>query len=131
MACGYAKSTGKLGVCLATSGPGAVYLLNGLYDAKSDIIPVLAITGHTYHDLIGTHYQQEINVPALYEDVALYNQQITDAQHVTAVTDMACRLALAERGVAHINLPIDLQEAALKDDDPPMRKHRSTLLPFG
>ncbi|WP_082110409.1 MULTISPECIES: thiamine pyrophosphate-binding protein [Nitrosomonas] len=66
----------KLGVCLATSGPGAVYLLNGLYDAKSDIVPVIAITGHTYHDLIGTYYQQDINVPALYADVALYNSQL-------------------------------------------------------
>jgi thiamine pyrophosphate-dependent acetolactate synthase large subunit-like protein len=73
-----------------------VHLLNGLYDAKSDIVPVLAITGHTYHDLIGTHYQQDINVPALYADVALYNQQITGAQHVTAVTGIACRPALVE-----------------------------------
>src|SRR5512138_1319510 len=55
-ACGYAKFTGRLGVCLATSGPGGVHLLNGLYDAKCDCQPVLAITGHTFHDLIGTHY---------------------------------------------------------------------------
>jgi pyruvate dehydrogenase (quinone) len=122
MACGYAKYTGKLGVCLATSGPGAVHLLNGLYDAKCDFVPVLAITGHTYHDLIGTHYQQDINVTALYTDVALYNQQITGAQHVTAVTDMACRRALAERGVAHLNFPVDLQEQTLKDDDASMMK---------
>ena len=99
MACGYAKYTGKLGVCLATSGPGAIHLLNGLYDAKNDFAPVLAITGHTYHDLIGTHYQQDVNVVGLYEDVALYNNQITGAQHVIAVTDMACRRALAEREI--------------------------------
>ena len=60
-ACGYAKFTGKLGVCLATSGPGAIHLLNGLYDAKLDQAPVLALTGMTYHDLIGTHYQQDVN----------------------------------------------------------------------
>src|SRR5437867_6084223 len=60
MACGYAKYTGRLGVCLATSGPGAIHLLNGLYDAKMDGAPVLALTGQTYHDLIGTHYQQEM-----------------------------------------------------------------------
>ena len=60
MACGYAKHTGKLGVCLATSGPGGIHLLNGLYDAKCDGQPVLAITGHTFHDLIGTHYQQDV-----------------------------------------------------------------------
>jgi pyruvate dehydrogenase (quinone) len=122
MACGYAKYSGKLGVCLATSGPGAVHLLNGLYDAKCDFVPVLAITGHTYHDLIGTHYQQDINVTGLFTDVALYNQQITGAEHVTAVTDMACRRALAERGVAHINFPVDLQEQTLKDDEASMMK---------
>jgi pyruvate dehydrogenase (quinone) len=122
MACGYAKYTGKLGVCLATSGPGAIHLLNGLYDAKNDFAPVLAITGHTYHDLIGTHYQQDVNVVGLYEDVALYNNQITGAQHVIAVTDMACRRALAERGVAHINFPVDLQEQTLSDDEQSMMK---------
>jgi pyruvate dehydrogenase (quinone) len=122
MACGYAKYTGKLGVCLATSGPGAIHLLNGLYDAKNDFAPVLAITGHTYHDLIGTHYQQDVNVVALYEDVALYNNQITGAQHVIAATDMACRRALSERGVAHLNLPVDLQEQTLSDDDASLMK---------
>src|SRR6478672_2063586 len=122
MACGYAKYTGKLGVCLATSGPGAIHLLNGLYDAKNDFAAVLAITGHTYHDLIGTHYQQDVNIVGLYEDVALYNNQITGAQHVIAVTDMACRRALAERGVAHINFPVDLQEQTLSDDEQSMMK---------
>src|SRR5919204_6399522 len=75
-ACGYAKYTGRLGVCLATSGPGAIHLLNGLYDAKLDQAPVLAITGHTFHDLIGTHYQQEIDILSLFKDVAEYNQMI-------------------------------------------------------
>jgi pyruvate dehydrogenase (quinone)/pyruvate oxidase len=122
MACGYAKYTGKLGVCLATSGPGAIHLLNGLYDAKCDLAPVLAVTGHTYHDLIGTSYQQDVNVVGLFSDVALYNNQITGAQHVTAVTDMACRRALSERGVAHINFPVDLQEQKLSDDEASMMK---------
>src|SRR3954467_7952210 len=121
-ACGYAKFTGRLGVCLATSGPGAIHLLNGLYDAKNDFAPVLAITGHTYHDLIGTHYQQDVNVVGLYQDVALYNNQITGAQHVIAAVDMACRRALAERGVAHLNFPVALQEQTLSDDDPSMMK---------
>src|SRR3989442_9351927 len=71
MACGYAKFTGRLGVCLATSGPGAIHLLNGLYDAKLDGAPVLAITGQTYHDLIGTRYQQEVDLLSLFKDVAV------------------------------------------------------------
>ena len=70
-ACGYAKFTGRLGVCFATSGPGAIHLLNGLYDAKLDHAPVLAITGHTYHDLIGMHFQQEIDILQLFTDVAV------------------------------------------------------------
>src|SRR5438093_3011981 len=74
MACGYAKYTGRLGVCLATSGPGGIHLLNGLYDAKLDGQPVLAITGHRYHDLIDTHAQQDVHLLALFKDVAVYNQ---------------------------------------------------------
>src|ERR671932_2000590 len=72
-ACGYAKYTGRLGVCLATSGPGGIHLLNGLYDAKMDGQPVLAITGHHYHDLIDTHAQQDINLDLVFKDVALYS----------------------------------------------------------
>src|ERR671928_236485 len=75
-ATGYAKFTGRLGVCFATSGPGAIHLLNGLYDAKLDGAPVLAVTGHTYHDLLGMRHQQEIDVLALFKDVAVYNQMI-------------------------------------------------------
>src|SRR4026208_1739479 len=74
MACGYAKFTGKLGVCLATSGPGAIHLLNGLYDARMDGQPVLAITGLTYHDLIGTHTQQDVALDRLFIDVAKFNE---------------------------------------------------------
>src|ERR671916_1990021 len=91
MACGYAKFTGRLGVCLATSGPSAIHLLNGLYDAKLDGAPVLAITGQTYHDLLGTRYQQEVDLLALFKDVAVYDQQIMGAGDAQAVVDAACR----------------------------------------
>ena len=76
MACAYAKYSGKLGVCLATSGPGGIHLLNGLYDAKLDGQPVLAITGHHYHDLIDTHAQQDVNLDRLFADVAAYNTRV-------------------------------------------------------
>src|SRR5438045_4658264 len=76
MACGYAKYTGKLGVCLATSGPGAIHLLNGLYDAKMDGAPVLAITGHHFHDLIGTQAQQDVDLDRVFSDVALYSERV-------------------------------------------------------
>src|SRR5438270_8544702 len=75
MACGYAKFTGRLGVCLATSGPGGIHLLNGLYDAKLDRQPVLAITGMAYHDLIHTFTQQDVELDKLFMDVAVYNQR--------------------------------------------------------
>src|SRR5438067_6937511 len=117
MACGYAKYTGRLGVCLATSGPGAIHLLNGLYDAKLDGAPVLAITGQTYHDLLGTRYQQEVDLLSLFKDVAVYDQQVMGAHHVPALVDGACRSALSLRGVSHVTFPVDLQEQALDDDE--------------
>jgi pyruvate dehydrogenase (quinone) len=122
MACGYAKYTGRLGVCLATSGPGAIHLLNGLYDAKLDGAPVLALTGQTYHDLIGTQYQQEVDLLSLFKDVAVYNQQTLGAGHVRALVDAGCRAALSQRGVAHITCPVDFQEQAIKDDEPSKKK---------
>jgi pyruvate dehydrogenase (quinone) len=109
-ACGYAKYTGRLGVCLATSGPGGIHLLNGLYDAKCDGQPVLAITGHTFHDLIGTHYQQDVDLDKLYMDVSVYNQRVMGPAHVHNVVDEAVKTALARRGVAHITIPKDTQE---------------------
>ncbi len=110
MACAYAKYTGRLGVCLATSGPGGIHLLNGLYDAKLDGQPVLAITGHHYSDLIDTFQQQDVDLDRLFEDVTVYNTRIMGAAHVENVTNLACRAALARRGVAHLNFPVDLQE---------------------
>src|SRR5471032_1320214 len=76
MATGYAKYTGKLGVCLATYGPGGIHLLNGLYDAKLDGAPVLAITGLQFHDLISTHTQQDVELDKLFMDVAVYNARV-------------------------------------------------------
>ncbi len=109
MACGYAKYTGRLGVCLATSGPGGIHLLNGLYDAKMDGQPVLAITGHHYHDLIDTHAQQDVDLDRVYMDVAVYNSRIMGPEHVNNVANLACRAALSRRGVAHLNFPVDFQ----------------------
>jgi pyruvate dehydrogenase (quinone)/pyruvate oxidase len=110
-AVGYAKFTGKLGVCFATSAPGAVHLMNGLLDAKVEQVPLLAITGMTYHDLVGTSYLQDINTDYLMNDIALYNQRIMGPQHVVNVTDYASRTALAQRGPAHLAFPIDYQAA--------------------
>src|SRR3954466_1190136 len=100
MACGYAKYTGRLGVCLATSGPGGIHLLNGLYDAKLDGQPVLAITGMAFHDLIDTHTQQDVDLDRVFADVAVYNARVMGCAHVRNVTDLACRTALNFRGVA-------------------------------
>src|SRR6516164_6781958 len=111
MACAYAKYTGKLGVCLATSGPGGIHLLNGLYDAKLDNQPVLAITGMQFHDLLHTYTQQDVELDKLFMDVALYNARIMGPTHVQNVVDLACRTALAYRGVSHVTIPVDTQEA--------------------
>lgn len=116
MAVGYAKFTGRLGVCLATSGPGGVHLLNGLYDAKLDGQPVLAITGHHYHDLIDTFAQQDVSLDRVFADVAQYNTRIMGPAHVRNVTDLACRTAFAYRGVSHINFPADIQSMPLEQD---------------
>ena len=110
MACGYAKFTGKLGVCLATSGPGGLHLLNGLYDAKLDGQPVLALTGLPYHDLIGTHTQQDVELDKVFADVAKYNVRVMSPEHVESVAHLACRTALAYNGVSHIAFPVDLQD---------------------
>ena len=117
MACAWAKFTGRLGVCLATSGPGGIHLLNGLYDAKLDNQPVLAITGMAYHDLIDTYTQQDVQLDRLFMDVAKYNARVMGPTHVENVADLACRTALAYHGVAHITIPTDVQdmEASRKD----------------
>jgi pyruvate dehydrogenase (quinone) len=114
-ACGYAKFTGSLGVCMATSGPGGVHLLNGLYDAKCDGQPVLAITGHTFHDLIGMHYQQDVDLTKVFMDVSVYNERVAGPAHVHNVVDEAIRTALGRRGVAHICIPKDIQDWTTSD----------------
>jgi pyruvate dehydrogenase (quinone) len=111
MATAHAKATGKLGVCLATSGPGGIHLLNGLYDAKLDHMPVLAITGMQETALLGTGYQQEVNLDKLYEDVAEYDQMIYNPAQLPTVVDNAVRTAYARRGVAHLTVPNDIQVA--------------------
>jgi pyruvate dehydrogenase (quinone) len=114
MACAYAKYTGKLGACVATSGPGAIHLLNGLYDAKADNTPVIAITGTTYSDLMNSSYQQDVNLLQLYSDVAVYNAIINNPEQTEMAVDIACRSAMSQRGVSHLTIPIDVQEMKLK-----------------
>ncbi len=108
-AVGYAKFTGKLGVCFSTAAPGAVHMHNGLLAAMVEQAPILAITGMTYHDLIGTSYLQDINTDYLFNDVALYNPRIMGPQHVLNTVDYAVRTALTHRGPSHLAFPIDYQ----------------------
>jgi pyruvate dehydrogenase (quinone) len=117
MACAWAKFTGRLGACIATSGPGGIHLLNGLYDAKMDGQPVIAITGLQFHDLIGTATQQDVALDKLFMDVAVFNERVMGAAHMPNIAAQACRTALAQRGVAHITMPVDLQDQTLKEDE--------------
>jgi pyruvate dehydrogenase (quinone)/pyruvate oxidase len=111
MATGHAKATGRIGVCLATSGPGGIHLLNGLYDAKLDHVPVLAITGMQESSVLGTAYQQEVNLDKVFADVAEYNQVIVNPVQLPSLVDLAVRTAYARRGVAHLSIPNDVQVA--------------------
>lgn len=115
-AVGYSKYTGRIGVCCATSGPGGIHLLNGLYDAKCDQHPVLAITGHTFHDLIGMDYQQDVDLDKVFMDVSVFNERVMGAAHAVNVVDMAIRTSYAKRGVSHICIPKDIQEWPVKDE---------------
>ncbi|MBV8208115.1 MAG: pyruvate oxidase [Acidobacteria bacterium] len=115
MACGYAKTTGRLGVCLATSGPGGIHLLNGLYDAKLDGAPVLAITGLQYHDLVGTMTQQDVALDKLFMDVAAFNERVMGPTHVEPIAELAIRTALAYHRVAHLTIPVDIQEKEVRE----------------
>ncbi|MFC0865965.1 thiamine pyrophosphate-dependent enzyme [Sphaerimonospora cavernae] len=116
MATAHAKATGRLGVCLATSGPGGIHLLNGLYDAKLDHQPVLAITGMQETSVLGTGYQQEVHLDHLYADVAEYNLIVDNPTQLPGVVDIAVRTAYARRGVAHLSLPNDVQVAPATQD---------------
>lgn len=130
MACAYAKWTGKIGCCLATTGPGGVHLLNGLYDAKFDRAPVLAITGLPYHDLVQTSTQQDIDHVRLFADVAEHTAAITGAAQVEDAVALACRTALARRGVAHLAISVDVQEQKLDADKPSPRNKAGTSLAY-
>src|SRR5688500_11003002 len=110
-AVGYAKFSGKPGVCLATSGPGAIHLLNGLYDAKLDHVPVVAIVGQTNRTAIGGSYQQEVDLPSLFKDVASdYMQMVTVPEQLPNVLDRAIRTAVARQAPTAIIIPNDVQE---------------------
>lgn len=107
-AAAYAKLTGKIGVCTAIAGPGAIHLLNGLYDAKLDRVPVLALSGQVESDLLGTDSFQEVNLERMFDDVAVYNQRIMSAEQLPAVVNQAIRTAYAKRGVAVLTIPDDI-----------------------
>ncbi len=117
MACAYAKFTGRIGVCLATSGPGGIHLLNGLYDAKMDQQPVLAITGMQFTDVTNTFGQQDVELDKLFMDACVYNTRIMSAPHMEPAADLAIRTAIMKRGVAHLTIPIDVQLMELKKSD--------------
>src|SRR5688572_22287372 len=121
MACAHAKWTGRIGCCLATTGPGGVHLLNGLYDAKYDKASVVAITGLPYHDLIDTFTQQDVDLPRLFADVAAYSTRIMSAAHVENAVSLACRVACTQHTVAHVAIPVDVQEQTVEAAEPTAR----------
>jgi pyruvate dehydrogenase (quinone) len=125
MACAHAKLTGQVAVCMATSGPGAIHLLNGLYDAKLDHAPVLAIVGQQKTASLGSHYQQEVDLQVLFKDVASeYVQQVSVPAQARHVTDRAMRIAAATRSVTCMIIPSDVQEEPYED---PPRAHGSVF----
>src|SRR3954471_25000979 len=128
MACAHAKFTGELGVCTATSGPGAIHLLNGLYDARLDHQPVLAIIGQQKRISIGAHYQQEIDLQSLFTDTAGFVSTVTEAAAARHVLDRAIKSALAERKPAVVIVPSDVQEEEYED---PPREHGAVFSGVG
>ena len=128
MASAYAKFTGELGVCLSTGGPGATHLITGLYDAKLDHMPVLAICGQAPRSARGAHYQQEINLGRMFADVAEYVQEAATAPQVRHMVDRGIRIATARRGVSVLILPGDLQDMPYED---PPRQHGAVLSGIG
>src|ERR1700744_3188902 len=111
MASAYAKFSGELGVCLATGGPGATHLVTGLYDAKADHSPVLAITGQASRSSRGAHYQQEVNLDRAFADVAEYVQEAITPQQVGVILDRAVRTAIARNGPSVVIMPNDLSDS--------------------
>src|SRR5213079_1399601 len=129
MACGHAKWTGDVGCCLATSGPGAIHLLNGLYDAKLDHQPVVAIVGQQKRISQGAHYQQEVDLQVLFKDVSEYVQVCMDPAQARHLVDRAVRIALDRRGVSTLIFPNDVQEE--KAVESPPRVHGSVFSSVG
>lgn len=129
-AAAYAKFTGKLGCCLATTGPGGTHLLTGLYDAKLDRAPVIAITGLPFHDLSDSFTQQDIDHTKVFMDVAAYSARIMSARHVESAVSLACRHAVAYRGVGHLAIPVDVQEEPESEAKPSSRNipHHASLV---
>jgi pyruvate dehydrogenase (quinone) len=117
-AVGYAKFTGRLGVCFATAAPGAVHLLNAMLDARMDQVPLLAITGMPDHDLLGTETLQGISSDYLFHPFSLFNERVMGGAHVPNVVDRACRVALAQRGPVHLAIPSDFQSRPADQDSP-------------
>jgi pyruvate dehydrogenase (quinone)/pyruvate oxidase len=131
-ACAYAKFTGKLGVCLATSGPGGIHLLNGIYDAKLDNQPVLAITGAQHHDLIETLTQQDVALDKLFMDATAYSARVMGPAHVEPVVEQACRTALAYRQPTHVMIPVDFQSMPVeKRSERNVEHHVSNIMARG
>ncbi|NJC72291.1 thiamine pyrophosphate-requiring protein [Planosporangium thailandense] len=118
MACAHAKFTGQVGCCMATSGPGAIHLLNGLYDAKLDHQPVVAIVGQQKRMSLGVHYQQEVALEVLFADVSTYVQTVMMPAQARSVIDRAFKMALTERGVATVVIPEDVQESPAEPTPP-------------
>src|SRR6059058_4675445 len=131
MACGHAKFAGPdaLGVCMATSGPGAIHLLNGLYDAKLDHVPVVAIVGQQKRSSLGSHYQQEVDLQVLFKDVSEFVQVCMDPAQARHLVDRAMRIALDRKGVSTIIFPNDVQEE--KAVESPPRVHGSVFSSVG
>jgi pyruvate dehydrogenase (quinone) len=121
MASGWAKHTGGLGVCVGTTGPGAIHLMNGLYDAAFDGAPVVALTGLTFHDLRGVRYQQSVDTVKLMEPLAVYNEEVTGPEHAILIANRACRAALGDCGVAHLAIGKDVQKMKVSADKRSMR----------
>jgi pyruvate dehydrogenase (quinone) len=129
MACGHAKFTGEVGVCMATSGPGAIHLLNGLYDAKLDHAPVVALVGQQKRTSLGAHYQQEVDLQVLFKDVSEYVQYCMEPAQARHLVDAAVRTAIDRNGVTTIIFPNDVQEEEAVEAPP--RAHGSVYSSVG
>src|SRR5689334_7116791 len=129
MACGHAKYTGEVGVCIATSGPGAIHLLNGLYDAKLDHAPVVAIVGQQKRMSLGADYQQEVDLQVLFKDVSEFVSTCMEASQARHLIDHAVRTALDRKGVATVIFPNDVQEE--KAVPSPPREHGAVYSSVG